>query len=495
MYDALGFEAIKMGDIEQLEKEWLNKKVELVTKLEQFKQEKEDWLKMKQSYFEEIHLLEDQLQKIQNCEILTDELDLTIPETKTKFETIVMNSTESPENQEIPSSSEEATSPQPSEPVHEEKETPNSGESEEDIEETAVKKVGTKKKGSKKGTKKATKKKVESSDPFAPTPFRYSLKGSIVHHLDSVRAIVFHPTQPLLASAGDDGFIRVLDFEHKRPIGKKIVKTVQTYASLRGHESSVLSLASHGDRLYSGDINGKLCIWEFPQPQPGAVVDVYGRVDHNCIFSDIIHKDAIWSIAVSPDVIISASADGTISLHKNSDECTLIESIEIPEKPITLSFLYGSTSKFVIGCMDGTVHLYEIGETINKLSTITLNSRITCVSPNVQEILFGTVSAKVFRVIYDDNETQLSIKEEHELHSKSITGLAVLPGAQYFTTTSQDKEIRSWKLEGMELKMSERTLREKYGDAGLGVAAPPVNSMLHAFAVAGADGTIKLYTS
>ena len=592
MYETFTFES-KLAEVDKLEKQWLDEKADLLFKIEKYQREKDDWLRLKKCLFEEIALLEEQLTKIENCETLTDDLLVPIPETKLTFKPtpppvqkiqpqkleptddskadIVVNTisqpntqnsqqsqTESSSNQAVVSTKPEtnetvevnttanksdlSTAPIPSSTessnisdntnkqvqfeasqlnespaqqseaqksdstenvskqesiVESKSDISNKSEEEEETPEptTAAAKKGGKKKPVKKGGKKSIKKKDGTLDPFAPQPYHYSLKTTIYQHLDAVRAIVFHSTQPLLASAGDDGSIRLVDLEHRRTVGKKIVKTIQTYGSLRGHNCSIVSLASLGNILYSGDINGVLCVWEFSAPPPGANVEVFGRADHHCLFTNTIHSDAIWSITASSLFFVTASSDGTICVF-NSQNYQKLDTIEIPEKPVVVSFIYNSQTKFALGCIDGTINLFERGnEKTEKLFSISIGSRITCVSPNVGELVFGCADRKVARIKIDDENNSMEIKDTHELHAKAVTGIAVLPGGQYIATTSQDREIRGWCLEGMELKSSDKVIREKFGDAGLGVAAPPVNSTLRIFAVASADGSIKLYTT
>ena len=112
-------------------------------------------------------------------------------------------------------------------------------------------------------------------------------------HLASVRAVAFSPDRRLIATAGNDGAVRVWDVAGGREV-----------LCLQGHTDRAKSVAfsPDGRRIASAGEDGTVRLWDIAS---GAEVLVFRH-----------HLDQVYGVAYSPDGrrIASASEDGTVKL-------------------------------------------------------------------------------------------------------------------------------------------------------------------------------------
>jgi WD40 repeat protein len=97
-----------------------------------------------------------------------------------------------------------------------------------------------------------------------------------VAHQSSVNALAANPPGTLLASASNDGLVRLWSMPHGAPRGELV-----------GHDGPVLALAfsPHGDRLASAGWDGTLRLWSIPE---GVLLETF----------TIIERDGLSSTAV-----------------------------------------------------------------------------------------------------------------------------------------------------------------------------------------------------
>ncbi len=113
----------------------------------------------------------------------------------------------------------------------------------------------------------------------------------LVRHGGAVTSVAYSPSGEWLATGSTDRIVRILGLDAERPQARQ----------LRGHHNWVTSLAFRDETtLISGGLDHKVLVWDLPTRSPIA------RLAQ--------HKDAVSSIAVSPDGnrLASASLDGTI---------------------------------------------------------------------------------------------------------------------------------------------------------------------------------------
>ena len=118
---------------------------------------------------------------------------------------------------------------------------------------------------------------------------RAKLKG----HTNNIRKVLFSPDGRTLASADDNGVIRLWDpaAGHSR-------------ATCKGHTNGLVSLAfsADGSLLASAGADGTIKLWNLAAVTPSTALAG--------------HESMIFSVAISPDssTLASASHDGTIKL-------------------------------------------------------------------------------------------------------------------------------------------------------------------------------------
>jgi len=117
-----------------------------------------------------------------------------------------------------------------------------------------------------------------------------------------IRAIAFHPTRPLVATAGDDGAVRFWDSQTGKPI-----------SVLHQFPSGVLSLAFHpsGKFLAAGCSNQKVAVWQLLDD-----LNAPARPTH--VLSG--HNSAVWAVTFHPQgrYLASGSNPGAIVLWDGS---------------------------------------------------------------------------------------------------------------------------------------------------------------------------------
>lgn len=313
--------------------------------------------------------------------------------------------------------------------------------------------------------------------------FEYNIKWSLSQHLDCVRCVAFHSTLPYIATGSDDGSIRITNLE---PPKKPKSRNPQQLMSLRGHSGAILSLASYRNNLISGDVNGQVCVWDFSETK-SIMNESHGRVDHHLQYVIEDHKDAVWSIATHENspYFITVSSDKTIRINGYQPNESM--SITIDDGPTVASFNIDG-SMFIVGCTNGHIHIFENKKEIGVFDLQSLIISI-CPSPNKYHMFIACEDKNI--KIFDIQKKEV-IKQvvAHELYTSSI---ALTSDGGFLVTTSPDKTIRIWKLPNLDVVSADSHHREKYGEAGLCVAATPPTNSHEYFASGGADGVVKVF--
>ena len=112
----------------------------------------------------------------------------------------------------------------------------------------------------------------------------------------------------------------------------------------------VLSVAFSPDGQYlaTGDVNGKLCIWEFPSGR-----QLLTRQEHN---------NRIWSVAFSPDgeIVSTSSSNGNIKLRNVKTNQHLKTLRENNSRVWTVAFNPQNPNILSSGSQDGKVRLWDV---------------------------------------------------------------------------------------------------------------------------------------
>jgi WD40 repeat protein len=162
--------------------------------------------------------------------------------------------------------------------------------------------------------------------------------------LGSVRAVIYSPDTTMIATGGGEG-----EGEEEAP-GEYIkiwdAKTGKLFANLKGHADGVNCLAWTAKTLISGSDDGSIRTWNTTTWQQIAVLRG--------------HTNYVWSIAISPNgrILASASGDKTARLW-NLENNQLISLLKHVNRVGPTSF---STDGRLLatGCMDRNAYRWDI---------------------------------------------------------------------------------------------------------------------------------------
>jgi WD40 repeat protein len=101
----------------------------------------------------------------------------------------------------------------------------------------------------------------------------WNAKYTLRSHFDGVRALSFHPTEPVLVTASEDCTLKLWNLQKTIPAKKSASLDVEPVYTFRGHVGPVLCLAMSpsGEQCYSGALDGSLLCWNIP----GSNIDPY----------------------------------------------------------------------------------------------------------------------------------------------------------------------------------------------------------------------------
>ncbi|KMQ90980.1 striatin-3 isoformx2 [Lasius niger] len=143
----------------------------------------------------------------------------------------------------------------------------------------------------------------------------WNAKYTLRSHFDAVRALVFHPTDPVLITASDDHTLKLWNLHKTVPAKKSASLDVEPLYTFRSHTGPVLCLAmcSAGNRCYSGGLDGNIHCWTLPS----ANIDPYDSYEPSVLSHTLTgHTNAVWGLSMYHlrPTMLSFSADGTVKL-------------------------------------------------------------------------------------------------------------------------------------------------------------------------------------
>ncbi|KFP44716.1 Striatin-3, partial [Chlamydotis macqueenii] len=108
-----------------------------------------------------------------------------------------------------------------------------------------------------------------NKDAFRKT---WNPKYTLRSHFDGVRALAFHPVEPVLVTASEDHTLKLWNLQKTVPAKKQVYGSasldVEPIYTFRAHIGPVLSLAisSNGEQCFSGGIDATIQWWNMPSP-------------------------------------------------------------------------------------------------------------------------------------------------------------------------------------------------------------------------------------
>ncbi|XP_009288630.1 PREDICTED: striatin-3 isoform X2 [Aptenodytes forsteri] len=335
-----------------------------------------------------------------------------------------------------------------------------------------------------------------NKDAFRKT---WNPKYTLRSHFDGVRALAFHPVEPVLVTASEDHTLKLWNLQKTVPAKKSASLDVEPIYTFRAHIGPVLSLAisSNGEQCFSGGIDATIQWWNMPSPN----VDPYDTYEPNVLAGTLIaHTDAVWGLAYSgvKNHLLSCSADGTIRLWSPPEKMPCICTYNGEKEhgiPTSVDFIGCDPAHMVASFNTGSTVIYDL-ETSQ--SVVMLSSQIESGVQSNNHInkvvshptLPVTITAHEDRHIkFFDNKTG---KMVHSMvaHLDAVTSLAVDPNGIYLMSGSHDCSIRLWNFDSKTCVQEITAHRKKLDESIYDVAFHPSKAYI---ASAGADALAKVF--
>uniref|UniRef100_A0A8C3QHE2 Striatin 3 n=1 Tax=Cyanoderma ruficeps TaxID=181631 RepID=A0A8C3QHE2_9PASS len=295
-----------------------------------------------------------------------------------------------------------------------------------------------------------------NKDAFRKT---WNPKYTLRSHFDGVRALAFHPVEPVLVTASEDHTLKLWNLQKTVPAKKSASLDVEPIYTFRAHIGPVLSLAisSNGEQCFSGGIDATIQWWNMPSPS----VDPY---------------DTYGSLSAFIQT-------GYFLLFLEHGIPTSVDFIGCDPAHMVASFNTGSTVIYDLETSQSVVMFSSQVE-----SGVQSNNHINKVVSH--PTLPVTITAHEDRHIkFFDNKTGKMI---HSMvaHLDAVTSLAVDPNGIYLMSGSHDCSIRLWNLDSKTCVQEITAHRKKLDESIYDVAFHPSKAYI---ASAGADALAKVF--
>uniref|UniRef100_A0A672M0X3 Striatin-3 n=1 Tax=Sinocyclocheilus grahami TaxID=75366 RepID=A0A672M0X3_SINGR len=283
-----------------------------------------------------------------------------------------------------------------------------------------------------------------NKDVFRKT---WNPKYTLRSHFDGVRALAFHPVEPVLVTVSEDHTLKLWNLQ----------KTVP----------------------------GKGCLGIDPSVLAGTLLG---------------HSDAVWGLAYSgiKNRLLSCSADGTIKLWNPQEKSPCLSTFNSDRDhgvPTSIDFTGSDPAHMVASYNTGDVVVYDL-ETSQPVLVLSAQGESTIPFGNhinkvvTHPTLPITVTAHEDRNIkFFDNKSGQAI---HAMvaHLDAVTSLAIDPNGIYLMSGSHDSSIRLWNMDSKTCVQEVTAHRKKSDEAIYDVAFHPSKAYIGS---AGADALAKVF--
>ncbi|XP_068109973.1 striatin-3 isoform X5 [Hyperolius riggenbachi] len=335
-----------------------------------------------------------------------------------------------------------------------------------------------------------------NKDAFRKT---WNLKYTLRSHFDGVRALAFHPVEPVLVTASEDHTLKLWNLQKTVPAKKSASLDVEPIYTFRAHIGPVLSLvvSSNGEHCYSGGLDSTIQWWKMPSPN----VDPYDTYDPSVLAGTLLgHTDAVWGLAHSgvKDTLLSCSADGTVRLWSPPESKPCVGTYNGNKEhgiPTSVDFAGCDPAHAVASFTSGCIVLYDLETTQSMLQLSSPTDSSVPFSGHINKIVSHptlpvTIAAFEDRHIkFFDNKSGKTI---HSMvaHLDAVTSLAVDPNGIYLMSGSHDCSLRLWNLDSKTCVQEITAHRKKLDESIYDVAFHPSKAFI---ASAGADALAKVF--
>uniref|UniRef100_A0A8C6P5W1 Striatin n=1 Tax=Nothobranchius furzeri TaxID=105023 RepID=A0A8C6P5W1_NOTFU len=328
-------------------------------------------------------------------------------------------------------------------------------------------------------------------------------KFTLRSHFDGIRALTFHPVEPVLITASEDHTLKMWNLQKTTPAKKSTSLDVEPIYTFRAHRGAVLSvvMSSTGEQCFSGGVDGTIQCWNTPNPN----IDPYDSYDPAVLRGELSgHTDSVWGLVYSSthQRLLSCSADGTVRLwdaNTTSPALALFNENKKLGTPSSVDLVCSEPAHLVTSFTNGQIGLFnmETRQLVLSLeSAYSSGKPVTARTPcHINKVLSHptlpiTITAQEDRHIkfFDNNSGKLV----HSMvaHLDAVTSLAVDPNGLYLMSGSHDCSIRLWNLESKTCIQEFTAHRKKFEESIHDVAFHPSKCYI---ASAGADALAKVF--
>ncbi|KAL6101631.1 striatin-like isoform X1 [Pungitius pungitius] len=322
-------------------------------------------------------------------------------------------------------------------------------------------------------------------------------KFTLRSHFDGIRALAFHPVEPVLVTASEDHTLKMWNLQKTAPAKKSASLDVEPIYTFRAHRGAVLSvvMSSSGEQCFSGGVDGTIQCWNTPNPN----IDPYDSYDPSMLRGALCgHTDSVWGLVYSSahQRLLSCSGDGTVRLWDANTTSPALAVFNEDQKlgvPSSVDLVSSDPAHLVTSFTNGQIGLFNM-ET--RQLVLSLESNLEPGTPcQINKVLSHptlpiTITAQEDRHIkfFDNNSGKLI----HSMvaHLDAVTSLAVDPNGLYLMSGSHDCSIRLWNLDSKTCIQEFTAHRKKFEESIHDVAFHPSKCYI---ASAGADALAKVF--
>nr|CAD7392470.1 unnamed protein product [Timema cristinae] len=340
----------------------------------------------------------------------------------------------------------------------------------------------------------------------------WNAKYTLRSHFDGVRALAFHPVEPVLITASEDHTLKLWNLQKTVPAKKSASLDVEPLYTFRCHTGPVLclSMSATGEQCYSGGLDGSIHCWNLPC----ANIDPYDSFDPGVLTGSMEgHTDAVWGLSIHSQrlQLLSCSSDGTVKLWSPTSKVPLLSNYVSEQDgiPTSVDFVRDEPNRMVAAYNSGHCIVYDLDsskpvvrlESNQDVDNNVLGRQINRVVAHPTLPL--TMTAHEDRHIRFFDNTTGKLVHSMVAHLDSVTSLAVDPNGLYllsgsfllvclgfFLCSGHDCSIRLWNLDNKTCVQEITAHRKKFDESIFDVAFHPSRPYI---ASAGADALAKVF--
>ncbi len=295
-------------------------------------------------------------------------------------------------------------------------------------------------------------------------------KGEVMAHAGGVTATAFHPSQPILFTAGADGALKGWNL----PLDAKLVKDKdgkepsRTKYDIKAHTGKVTAAVFNpaSGQVITAGADKLIRVWDVSKPEKP--VREIGPLAAPATTLALSRDNLTLAAGAGKDVLLWTLADG-----KEAGKLTQTADV------LSLSFNADKT-RLLIGRADNLAVLVEVATgTVYQSFIHTGAVRGVVAHPTTATVI--TASADKSVVISPVACTRIVL-----LGTGKPAGVVVSPGSERVVTVGPGKEAVAWN--------TTNGVKERAFAADADATAVAISKDLQRIAVGGADGSIKLYT-